>query len=130
MNLSTLELKTFVPARDFELSKAFYLALGFALEWAGPDLAYFGHGPSRFLLQRFFVEAHAHNFVMHLLVENADDWHRHLVAQGLAARFEVALGEPEDRPWGLRDFTLHDPSGVLWRIGHDISGRVAPAFVE
>ncbi|CTP86143.1 hypothetical protein XTPLMG730_1365 [Xanthomonas translucens pv. phlei] len=21
-------------------------------------------------------------------------------------------------PWGMRDFSLHDPGGVLWRIGH------------
>jgi uncharacterized glyoxalase superfamily protein PhnB len=26
----------------------------------------------------------------------------------------------EDRSWGLRDFILVDPTGVLWRIGHNI----------
>ena len=29
MNLATVEIKAFVPATDFELSKNFYLALGF-----------------------------------------------------------------------------------------------------
>lgn len=130
MNLSTIELKTFVPAKDFERSKAFYQAIGFIMDWSGEDLAYFRLGPSRFLLQRFFVEPHAHNFMMHLLVENADDWHRHLVAQKIAERFEVALAAPQDQPWGMRDFTLFDPCGVLWRIGHDIAVDEPPPFVE
>jgi uncharacterized glyoxalase superfamily protein PhnB len=26
---------------------------------------------------------------------------------------------PEDRPWGLRDFVLTDPTSVLWRIGRN-----------
>lgn len=57
---------------------------------------------------------------MHLLVENADDWWRHLDAQKIAETFGVAIGTPEDRPWRIRDFTLFDPSGVLWRIGHNL----------
>jgi len=28
----------------------------------------------------------------------------------------VAVGEPTDQPWGMRDFTLFDPGGVLWRV--------------
>jgi uncharacterized glyoxalase superfamily protein PhnB len=24
------------------------------------------------------------------------------------------------QPWRMRDFTLHDPSGVLWRIAQNV----------
>lgn len=120
MNLTTVESKPFVPARDFQASKAFYLALGFEIPWSSDALAYVRHGRASFLLQRFHVQAHAENFMMHLLVENADDWHAHAVASGVVERFDVRLDMPDDRPWGLRDFTLCDPSGVLWRIGHNI----------
>jgi uncharacterized glyoxalase superfamily protein PhnB len=124
MNLQTIELKAFVPARDLDLSKRFYLAMGFSIPWSSDDMAYVHHGRSSFLLQKFFVQEHAHNFMMHLLVENVDDWWRHLDAQRIAQEFGVNIGTPEDRPWGLRDFTLNDPSGVLWRIGQDIEAAV------
>ena len=55
---------------------------------------------------------------MHLLVENVDDWHAR--AQTVAERFGVRIGDPEDRPWAMRDFTLFDPSGVLWRVAQNI----------
>jgi len=32
------------------------------------------------------------------------------------AFFGVAVGEPTDQPWGMRDLTLFDPGGVLWRV--------------
>ena len=39
-NLDTVEIKAFVPAKDFELSKRFYQALGFRMPWCDDDLAY------------------------------------------------------------------------------------------
>lgn len=119
-NLATVELKAFVPARDFALSPDFYQALGFTLAWSSPDMAYLHHGSASFLLQNYYVREYAENFMMHLMVENVDHWHRHAVAQDLAGRFGVAIGQPEGRPWGIRDFTLNDPSGVLWRIGQEL----------
>ena len=120
MNLNAVEIKAFVPARDFERAKAFYLALGFEVPWSSDELAYVRHGHTSFLLQRFYVPEHAGNFMMHLLVENADDWYAQALAAGVVERFGVRLEPPQDRPWGLRDFVLTDPSGVLWRIGHNL----------
>jgi len=73
-NMATVEIKAFVPARDFGLSKRFYQDLGFTLAWSDDDLAYFRHGNSSFLLQNFFNEEAARNFMMHLLVEDLDAW--------------------------------------------------------
>jgi uncharacterized glyoxalase superfamily protein PhnB len=125
MNLAAIEIKAFVPARDFELSKQFYSALGLTMVFTSEELAHFRHGNCSFLLQNFYVEQLAANLMMHLLVENADHWHAHVAAQGIVERFGVKLGSPEDRPWAMRDFTLHDPSGVLWRIGHNIVRKPA-----
>lgn len=123
MNLATVEIKAFVPARDFARSKQFYSALGFEIPWSDRDLAYVRLGPCSFLLQNFHVPEHTANFQMHLLVERVDDWHARIVADGIAQAFGVSVGEPEDRPWGMRDFTLFDPSCVLWRIAHNIPSR-------
>lgn len=120
LNLNAVEIKAFVPARDFASSKAFYAALGFAIPYADDDIAYVRYGATSFLLQAYDVPEYIDHFMMHLLVENVDDWHAHVVASDVAARFGVKVGMPENRPWAMRDFTLSDPSGVLWRIAQNI----------
>lgn len=117
-NLSVIEIKAFVPARDFEVSMEFYQALGFARASVSDGIAYFHCDGASFLLQDFFVREHADNYQMHMFVESVSDWHRK--ATEVAGRFGVKVGEPEDRPWAMRDFTLFDPSGVLWRIAQNI----------
>lgn len=123
MNLATVEIKAFVPALDFERSKRFYLALGFEIPWSDGELAYVRRGEASFLLQAFGEPAFARCYQMHLLVENVDDWHAHVLAARVAERFGVAVGPPQEQPWGMRDFTLFDPSGVLWRIAQNVPPR-------
>ena len=120
MNLAAAEIKAFVPAADFALSKRFYIALGFEIPWSSEDLAYVRHGETSFLLQSFNEPGFIKNYQMHLLVENVDDWHAHVLSSGVASRFGVKVGTPEDQPWAMRDFTLFDPSGVLWRVAQNI----------
>ena len=122
-NLDAVEIKAFVPSRDFAVSKDFYLAIGFEIPWSDADLAYVRYGDTAFLLQNFHEPAHTSNFQMHFLVENADDWHAHVVASDVAERFGVQIGAVEERPWGMRDFVMFDPSGVLWRIAHNMPGK-------
>lgn len=122
-NLATVEIKAFVPAKDFELSRRFYRDLGFAEELLSDQMAYFYAGSSSFLLQRFYNQEHAENFMMHLLVEDVDAWWEHVEAQQLAQKYGVRAEPPEDRPWGIRDFILVDPTSVLWRIGQGIEER-------
>lgn len=118
--MEAIEIKAFVPARDFELCKQFYLDLGFQIGWGSEDMAYLYVGKCSFLLQKFYVKEHADNFMMHLLVPDVDAWWQHVVAQQLVERYGVMAQPPEDRPWGMRDFVINDPTGVLWRIGQDI----------
>ncbi len=124
MNLAAVEIKAFVPASDFGLSKAFYKELGFEIPWSDGDLAYVRHGDTSFLLQAFDEPEFIKNFQMHLLVENVDDWHSRVVASGVAARYGVEVGDPQDQPWAMRDFTLFDPSGVVWRVAQNIPARL------
>ena len=126
MNLAAVEIKAFVPATDLDRSMRFYLAIGFEIPWSSEDLAYVRHGDTAFLLQAFSAPDFANNYQMHLLVKNVDDWHAHVVRTDIAARFAVRIGIPEDRPWRMRDFTLFDPSGVLWRIAQSLPAAGAP----
>lgn len=119
-NLKTIELKSFVPSKDFHVSLAFYTALGFEILWQGDQLCLFSKENSKFFLQNFYTKELAENTMLHLQVENADDWYTYIQSLNLHASFDFKLMEPADREWKMRDFILIDPSGVLWRIGHNI----------
>ncbi len=86
----------------------------------GGGVAYFHHGETSFLLQDFYVKEFAENLMLHLLVEDVDAWHAQLRANGIVERYGVAMSEVQSQPWRMRDFTLHDPSGVLWRIAQNV----------
>ncbi|WP_036292261.1 VOC family protein [Methylosinus sp. PW1] len=119
-NLQTIELKAFVPAKDYELSKRFYRELGFTLASDGGGVAYFHHETVSFLLQNFYVKEFAENLMLHLLVEDVDAWKAKVDESGIAARYGVAVSDVRLQPWRMRDFTLVDPSGVLWRIAQNV----------
>ena len=123
--LMTIEAKAYVPAKDFFLSKQFYQDLGFAVVWSSDDLAYVRRGRSSFLLQRFYNKEHAENFMMHLLVEDVEAWWGQVQTQGLIDKYRVWAEPPADRSWGIRDFAIVDPTGVLWRIGQNIDAPSA-----
>lgn len=110
-----LDIKAFVPAKDFELSKQFYADLGFTINWSGDGVAELQIGSFRFLLQKFFVQEHAGNFMMMLNVEDADPWWQHIERVGLSEKYPgIMCSPPKMQPWGLRVLYLSDPTGVLW----------------
>ncbi len=118
-SLNTIELKAFVPASNFELSKQFYQNVGFTLASEYDGIAYLRFNDVSFLLQNYYVKELADNFMMHLLVENVDAWWSKIQEANIAEKYNVKILPIEQQPWGMRDFVLYDPSGVLWRIGEN-----------
>lgn len=121
-DLTAIEIKAFVPAKDFELSKKFYQDLGFTVSWSSDGLAYIRHGNTSFLLQKF-QEKGPDNFMMHLLVQDVDSWWSHVQDEKIVVKYGVMIEPVSDKPWGLRDFAISDPSYVLWRIGQTIGSK-------
>lgn len=119
-NLNTIEIKAFVPAKDFEVSKQFYSDIGFTKASDADGVAYFYCGNCSFLLQDFYEQAFAENLMMHLLVEDVYSWHEKISESGVAGKYGVELSEVTKQPWGMLDFVVTDPSGVLWRIGQNV----------
>lgn len=110
-------MRPFVPAKDYGLSKQFYRDLGFTLQPVGDSLAAAHLGRHSFLLQDYYVEAWAGNFVMQMLVDDLAGWWDHIATLDLATRYSVAAPQPPRREEsGLDVAYLFDPSGVLWHI--------------
>lgn len=113
----TESARPFVPAQDFSTSKAFYEALGFTCELDDGEVAIYRVGATSFLLQNYYQQDWAANFMMQLMVDDLDAWWRHLESLDLSERFGVPEPKPPTmQPWGLRISYVVDPSGVLWHI--------------
>ena len=120
-----LDLKVCVPSRDFEESKAFYSELGFRCNWETEQLAELQIGDFRFLLQDFFNEQLVSNFMLQLMVSDADKWWQRICDSKVVDTYDRAKAtEPEIQPWGQRVLYLWDSSGVLWHIAVPIEQDV------
>jgi hypothetical protein len=109
-------MRPMVPARDFELSRRFYVDLGFQPHTLADRLVEMGLGTFSFILQGYNVREWADNFVMHVCVSDANLWWNHICALDLPARYGVkSPGAPKQEDWGLV-INVIDPSGVLWRF--------------
>jgi len=119
------DVKVFVPAKDFALSKRFYAELGFHANWEEGDLAEFEIGGVRFLLQNLYEPTWAGYFMLHVRVEDAAAWARHAHAVIATGAFPGTKVEgPRDESWGFRVAYVWDPSGVLLHFAEPLPRAV------
>jgi uncharacterized glyoxalase superfamily protein PhnB len=117
------DLKVFVPAQDFAVSRRFYLALGGTLNWEAEGLAEIALGGARVLLQDFYVKEWAENFMMSLRVDDAAAWRAHMDALIASGRFPgVRVRGPVEEPWGATITYAWDPCGVLLHFSQPTHG--------
>lgn len=117
-------LRPFLPAKDFDLSKRFYEALGFE-KLLDSDVAIYRLAGSGFILQRYYQKDWAENSVMQLMVDDLDSWWAHIQSLDLPKCFGVATPKPPAmQSWGLRVAYVFDPSGVLWHVCQRRAGAV------
>ena len=108
-------MRPMMPAKDFEISKRFYTDLGFQPHMLTDGLVEMSLGAYSFILQNYYVQQWADNFVMHMRVSDVRLWWDHIVALDLPSRYGVNTKAPQLEDWGLVAGVM-DPSGVLWRI--------------
>ena len=112
------------PVRNLEETRAFYQKLGF-VAWFGPDDRWQYEIVSRgHLVMHFFLETglipSANDTSCYWRVKDADRFHERCAALNLPSEGIPRVTAPIDEPWGMREFTLVDPSGNRVRIGHDL----------
>lgn len=104
MSLTINELVAYTPAKDFEVSKSFYAALGFELTegWGGTMDCRLGNAVFR--LQNYYVKDWANNFMIKLDVDDVDEWYDHV--KKVAAMASMAPPASRSLRWSVvRDYS-------------------------
>jgi len=113
MNPTINQLVIYTPAENFEVSKAFYAALGFTLTegWGGTMDCQLGG--ATFRLQNYYVKAWAENFMMKFDVDDVQGWYEHIKHVLDENKYSNArIAEPE-MIGDTKICHVWDPCGVL-----------------
>jgi len=114
------KIRTFLPSKDFDVSKDFYMTLGFDVYFEDDDVTIFSVGQSSFSLRHYYQKDWAENFMMQIMVDDLDAWWTHISSLDLANRFGVREPTaPAMQPWGLQIAYVVDPCGVLWHFAQN-----------
>ena len=117
MNQPAKSIRPFIGAKDFEISRRFYLDLGFQESILTHDLSYFKMQALGFYLQDAYVKDWIDNLMIFMEVENVDQYWNELLLLDLTTKYKnVKLTPIRSLDWGKECF-LHDPSGILWHFG-------------
>ena len=116
-SLTASNLKTFIGAKEFEVSRDFYVALGWRLNFEEGDLAELELNGCRFYLQRYYQKHWCNNSMMYMNVEDATAWHAH-IQQVLSKKSFGASRTKEPTKQDFAKLVTHmwDPSGILWHL--------------
>lgn len=110
-------IRPFIGAKDYDLSRNFYLDLGFHEIILSADMSYFNSGGLGFYLQNAYVKDWIDNTMIFMEVENVTRFWNELIALELTSKYEnVKLIPIRGLDWGKECFVI-DPSGILWHFG-------------
>ncbi|WP_426105834.1 hypothetical protein [Massilia sp. TSP1-1-2] len=117
IDLQASDIRPFLPARDFEMSKAFYVGLGFTIPWSDANMALLEVGNQRFYLQRYSVKDWADNSMLHITVADAQACYTQITALLATGKFPGArVAEPKQEQYGALVTYVWDPNGVLLHL--------------
>jgi predicted lactoylglutathione lyase len=113
-------LTAILPCNDLNVSEAFYRQLGFVrADGSGdPDTTYRiltdGRGGHLHLVDAVegWLVPGRNPFGLYLYTQEVDE-----LATRLADRILEAKKQPEEKPWGMYEFSLSDPDETLVRVG-------------
>lgn len=104
-----------LPVADMTASVEFYETAGFDVRrYEGGDYAFVTYDDESVFdldVAEPSLETAANRAGCYLITEEADQWHQRLAGLGLP------VTDLEDKPWGMREFTLTDPNGNYIRVG-------------
>ena len=109
-----------LPVDDLDAAAEFYTRLGLEVYRYDDDYAWVKHSGWEWAHLRRVDRVDGNESGAYWHVANADDW---WAAMREASSGEIELPEPQDMPWGQREYVITDPSGNVVRIGSPADGR-------
>jgi len=101
-----------LAVKDLKLEADYYIdKLGFERDFTAPGWEFLSFGIFKVMLgecsdEMTAAETGNHSWYAHSLVENIDDVYTEFIARGAKI-----LSEIENKPWGIRDFSVVTPDG-------------------
>lgn len=112
----TKSIRTFIGAKDYEISRSFYRDLGFEEKVISEKMSLFTIQGLSFYLQDYYVKDWIENSMVLLEVGDVNRYWNFLQKLDLDKKYEGARLIPiRENDWGKECF-LVDPSGVLWHF--------------
>ena len=107
-----------LPVADMVQAVGFYEGAGFDVEKYDDGFA-FVHFNDQSVFDLDLIEGMdpaTNHAGCYIITAEVDEWHARFTAQALQ------VTPVEDRPWGMHEFTLTDPSGNHIRVGQNVPG--------
>lgn len=119
MSYQAKSIRTFVGAKNYTESRAFYQVLGFEEVILSSKMSLFKVNENLgFYLQDYYVREWCDNLMVFLEVDDLDKCWADIAQLDLPNQYKnVKLSTIKQFDWG-KEFFLHDPSGVLWHFGY------------
>jgi catechol 2,3-dioxygenase-like lactoylglutathione lyase family enzyme len=112
----TKSIRTFIGAKDYEISRSFYRDLGFEEKVISEKMSLFTIQGLSFYLQDYYVKDWIENSMVLLEVGDVNRYWNFLQKLELDKKYEGTRLIPiRENDWGKECF-LVDPSGVLWHF--------------
>ena len=110
-----------LPVADVEEAQRYYRdVLGFDIEWTYPDkeIGAVSSGETVIFFRR---RTEPFEPAVHwIFAADVDSTYKQLVGSGASIVDDI-----EDKPWGLRQFTIEDLAGNIFHVHHELPGFVA-----
>lgn len=117
IDLHLADVRPFIGSKDFDISRAFYEALGWTTEYLDDQLALMANGAHRFYLQRYYQKDWLENTMLHLTVADAAACHTQIAALlAIGAYGEARVAPPKQEDYGALVTYVWDPAGVLLHL--------------
>jgi len=117
MKITGKSIRPFIGSKNYNISRNFYLDLGFEEIITSEKMSYFSIGKFGFYLQDAYVKDWIDNSMIFLELDDLESDLKNIQSLGLTEKYEnVRLSEIKYNEWG-NEFFLHDPCGILWHFG-------------
>ncbi len=105
-----------LPVRDLETASDFYRRLGLQVDHfdAGYAIVVLAGRELLHLQTNTSLDAGSNPSSLYLNVRDVDAWHARWLDAG------APVGAVVDQPWGMREFSIDDPSGNTLRVGTNL----------